>query len=668
MGSDPDAPPGFRRLFEPLTIGGLTLRNRIVNTTHGTGLGEERELAYLAARAHGGAGLLGIHSVAGIYGYAVGPGPQRRTGEWDVDAPSPVTEAGIAHYDDLVIPALRRRAEVIHAGGAAVFAQVYHSGAARHGTTAAPVIAPSSVPDPYEAKVPHALTSPEVEDLVVAFAQGVRRIRDAGLDGAEIHGAHGYLVHQFLSPYFNRRDDRWGGDRERRLQFVRETLSAARGMVGADFPIGIRIGTDAGDVGRGIDLAELVEIARLLAPDVAWISVSGGNYAGFGDGVETAYVGPWLTEPGANVTASAAVRSAVGVPVLVTGRIADAADAERILADGSADLVGMVRALIADPELPVKIRSGRALEVRPCLGLSECHHIGPHRTPLTCAVNAAAAREAELTIDPAEVPRTVAIVGAGPAGLETARVAALRGHTVYLADAARSIGGTPAILALDPARRNLRDHAAWFETQLRELGVSLLLGQRVEADDLLGFDADVIVVATGGVPFVPVVPGIGDPNVTTALDVLGGATVRDRVVVVSGLDDHLAGPTVAAFLADTGVAVELIGEQVDFARGAEDGTRLPLLARLLRAGVTVSPMSALAAVERGGARIRHTVTGAERLVAGATVVLACGLRPDDRLARELAEAGREVHLVGDALAPRRIMHATLDGARVGVRV
>ena len=626
MGSEADPPPGFRHLFEPLAIAGLTLRNRIVNTTHGTGLGEERELAYLAARARGGAGLLGIHSVAGIYGYAVGAAPERPTGEWDVHAPSPVTAAGIAHYDDLVVPALRRRAEVIHAGGAAVFAQVYHSGAARHGVTAAPVVAPSAVPDPYEAKVPHALTGAEIEELVVAFAQGIRRIRAAGLDGAEIHGAHGYLVHEFLSPYFNRRDDRWGGDRAGRLRFVRDVLGAARELVGDEFPIGIRIGTDAGDTGRGIDRPELVEIARLLAPDVAWISVSGGNYAGFGDGVETAYVSPWLTEPGFNVAAAADVRAAVDVPVLVTGRITDASDAERILADGAADLVGMVRALIADPELPVKIRSGRALAVRPCLGLSECHHIGPHRTPLTCAVNAAAAREDELAIEPAALPRTVAIVGAGPAGLETARIAARRGHTVYLADAARSIGGTPAVLALDPARRNLRDHAAWFETQLRELGVTLLLGQRVAADDLVDFDADVVVVATGGVPYVPDVPGIGNPSVVTALDALRGAPVGDRAIVVAGLDDHLAGPTVAAFLADRGVEVELIGEQVDFARGAEDGTRLPLLAHLLRAGVTVSAMSALVAVEGDAARIRHTITGAERVVRGATIVLACGLR------------------------------------------
>ena len=383
-------PAAFRRLFEPLTIGSLTLRNRIVNTMHGSGLGEARDLRYLQERARGGASLLGVHASGGVYGYTIGPGPRTTSVDWDAKGISPLTAEGIAHYDDAVIPALRMRADVIHAEGAKCFAQVYHLGAARHGAHAGPVLAPSSVQDPYEALVPHALTEEEIEELIVCFAHAIRRTREAGLDAAEIHGAHGYLVNEFLSPYFNRRTDAWGGTRDNRARFVVRMIEAARAMVGADFPIGIRIGVDGDGDRRGITIDELAAISGLLAPHVAYISVSGGNYAGFGDGLETAYVSPWYKDPAFNVAAAAAVKRVVDVPVIVTGRILDPSIAEGILADGAADMIGMVRALIADPDLPNKARAGRTTEIRMCIGMSECHHIGPHRVPITCAVNAAA--------------------------------------------------------------------------------------------------------------------------------------------------------------------------------------------------------------------------------------------------------------------------------------
>ncbi|MGA7417284.1 MAG: FAD-dependent oxidoreductase [Acidimicrobiales bacterium] len=656
---------GFRRLFEQLQIGNFTVRNRIVATTHGTGLGEARDLRYLQERARGGAGLLGVHSSGGVYEYTVGPGPRGKVPNWDGKGLSPVTSEGIAHYDEFMIPGLRRRAEVIHDEGAKCFAQVYHPGASRHGINPNAVLAPSSVQDPYEAFMPHPLTEEEIEELVVAFAHAIRRAKEAGLDAAEIHGAHGYLVNEFFSPYFNRRSDRWGGSRESRVRFALSVITEARRMVGPDFPIGIRVGVDGDGERRGLTIEELAEVCRLLSPHVTYISVSGGNYSGFGDGLETAYVSPWYKAPAFNVAAAAAVKQAVDVPVIVTGRIADVSIAESILAEGSADLIGMVRALIADPELPNKARSGRVDEVRMCLGLSECHYIGAHRTPITCAVNAAASREAEMEIVPAMRPKTVVVIGAGPAGLEAARVAAVRGHHVYLADAQRKIGGTPAILASDPNRRNLRDHGAYFETQLARLGVELMLGNQVTADEMVEFAPDAVVVATGGTPLVPELPGIEDPNVVTALQVLRGAPTSERVLLVGGLDNHIGPPTVAEFLADQGRSVELISERFDFANGSEDGTRLPLMQRLLVKGVAVSLLHKLVRVGGGGAVVAPTFAGHERRLEDVTVVLACGLVPDDSLAIELRGRIPEVHLIGDALAPRRIMHATLEGARAG---
>jgi 2,4-dienoyl-CoA reductase-like NADH-dependent reductase (Old Yellow Enzyme family)/thioredoxin reductase len=598
-----------------------------------------------------------------VYGYSIGPGPRGTAPDWDGKWVSPVSAEGIAFYDGVVIPALQRRADVIHAEGAKCFAQVYHPGAGMHATGVGPVLAPSSVPDPYEPFVPHALSGAEIEELVLAFAHGIRRAQEAGHDAAEIHGAHGYLVNQFFSPYFNRRTDTWGGSRENRARFALEIIAAARAMVGPDFPIGIRVGVDGDGTARGLTVDELAEVCRLLSPVVAYISVSGGNYAGFGDGVETAYVSPWYTEPAFNAGAAAAVKAAVDVPVFVTGRITDPSIAEGVLADGAADMVGMVRALIADPELPNKARAGRAHEVRMCLGLSECHYIGPHRTPMTCAVNAAAAREAEMEIVPAAVPRTVVVVGAGPAGMEAARVAALRGHHVFLADAHRRIGGTPAILALDPNRRNLRDHAVYFDAELERLGVTLMLGNEVTAAELVEFAPDVVVVATGGRPLVPDVPGVGAANVVTAFDVLQGAATGPCALVVGGLDNHLGAPTVAEFLADRGTQVEMVSEHLDFAAGAEDGTRYPLAQRLLAKGVAVSLLHRLSGVVEGGAVVTHTLTREDRSIDGCTVVLACGLVPDQHLADEIGAQLPDVRVIGDALAPRRIMHATLEGAR-----
>jgi 2,4-dienoyl-CoA reductase-like NADH-dependent reductase (Old Yellow Enzyme family) len=663
----PSAAAHFRRLFEPLRIGGFEVRNRIVNTPHGTALGEARDLRYLQERARGGVGLMGVHASHGIYSYAVGPAPYSTAPEWDHRFPSPVSAGGIAYYDDAVIPSLRKRAQVIQAEGARCFGQVFHLGAAPHQESIAPALAPSAVADPYEALSPHPLTEEEIGELVLSFAHAIRRVAEAGLDAAEIHGAHGYLVNQFFSPYFNRRTDRWGGSRENRARFAVEIVAAARRLVGPDFPIGIRVGVDGDGAARGLTIEELAEIGALLAPHVAWISVSGGSYSGLGDGVEGAYVSPWYREPGFNVPASALMKRKVDVPVFVTGRIVDPSIAESILAEGAADMVGMVRALIADPELPNKAREGRADEVRMCLGMSECHYIGMHRVPMTCAVNAAAGREAELEVTPAASARTVLVVGAGPAGMEAARIAALRGHHVYLCDRERALGGTPRILARDPNRRNLRDHAVYFERELRRLGVELLLGEEVTAETVVEFAPDAVVVATGGLPLIPDVPGVDQPNVVTGLAVLrGDATVRGRAVVAGGLDNHVGAPTIAEFLADQGVEVEYLSEQMDFAHGAEDGTRIPLMHRMLGKGVRVSMMHGLARVDGGGCEVIDTFTRRTRRVEDATVVLACGLVADDRLARELRGSVGELHVVGDSLAPRRMMHATVEGARVGM--
>ena len=657
----------FPRLFEPIAIGSLSIKNRIVNTTHGSQLSESRDLRYIHERAAGGVGFIGLHGSQGVTDFGVGPATESASPEWDERGISPTTNAGIHHYDALAIPYMRKRAEVVHAQGASCFAQVYHLGTAPHAQNIYPPIAPSSVGDSYDALSPHPLTHEEIESLISTFAHGIRRIQEAGIDAAEIHGAHGYLVNQFLSPYFNRRDDEWGGASENRVRFVTEIIREARFFVGKDFPIGIRIGLD-GDGRRGLDVHELSKIATLISPHVDYISVSGGTYSGFGDGYESAYVSPWYKEQGQNVPVSSVIKRVVDVPVIVTGRITDLSIAERIISEGDADMIGMVRALIADPDLPNKAKSGRSLEIRGCLGMSECHYIGPHRTPINCAVNAAAGREAEMEIITAAVIKTVVIVGAGPAGMEAARVAALRGHKVYLCDKSRVLGGTVRLVSIDPNRSNLRDHSAYYELELKRLGVNLMLGIEITANELVEFNPDAVVIATGGFPLIPEVEGIRNKNVFNYYQVFSDSglhEIGDNVLVVSGLDNHLAGPTISEFLSDSGKTVELITEHVDFATGAEDGTRLALLNRLLNKNIKISTCHKLVKVDEGSALISNSFTGIERALPNISVVLACGLIPNDELARDLKGRVKEIHLIGDALAPRRLMHANLEGARIG---
>lgn len=656
----------FPRLFEPLQIGNFTVRNRIVCTAHHAALPKDREQSYLRVRARGGAGLFGLNGGLGVGNYVLTPGAAGGVGDWDRPPPSGLTDAGVEFYDSAFIPQLREKAELLHAEGARCFGQVNHVGAGQHWPTMAGVMGPSNVPDPYDGLVPHAMSEEEIRDLIFLFAQGIRRIREAGLDAAEIHGAHGYLVMQFFSPHFNRRQDQWGGCRENRVRFALAIIAAARKLVG-DFPIGIRIGCEGAGLGRGLTREELVEVARLLSPHVAYISISNGSYSGFADGFDGAYVSPWYREPAFNAATAAAVRANVDVPVILTGRVADVALAHSLVAEGSADMIGMVRALVADPDLPAKAQAGQADRIRMCLGMSECHHIGKNRVAMTCAVNASAGREEELSLAPAERQKTVVVVGAGPAGLEAARVAALRGHKVYLCDREPAIGGTPRWLAQDPNRRNLRDHAVWFDVELRDLDVELVLGHEVSAADVAEFGADEVIIATGARPLRPDVPGAGLPHVVDAMALLRGeAQAGRRVVVVTGGDASVAAPSLADFLADGEREVILVSEQVDFAPGVEDGTRFALLDRLIAKGVTIRNCTELRAIDPAGIDVAgnfgHRAAG--RIEAD-TVVLACGVVPEDRLYRELKGKVASLHLIGDAMAPRRIMHATVEGARLG---
>ncbi|HLY82902.1 MAG TPA: FAD-dependent oxidoreductase [Acidimicrobiales bacterium] len=655
------------RLFEPIAIGSMMLRNRVMMTVHGPRLSASRYLRYLDERSRDVA-LVGLHAIHGVNNFAFGPGRfvPSYAADFDVVAPHPLSADGRALYEQAV-GMMNAQADVVHRNGAKAVGQILHLGASQHEENFQPVVGASTVQDEYRRHVPHPLTATEIADFVEAWAEAGRRAVRAGLDALEVHAAHGYLINQFLSPRTNTRTDRYGGDLDGRMRLLLEILEALRSAVGNGFPIGVRIpGREFG--AGGLTVEEMCAIAqRAERWGVAYLNVSGGNYTGLNHGIGLAYVAPSYVPQGPNVEYAAAIRRATnGVPVIVAGRIVDLDYAESIIADGSVDMVGLTRALIADPRIVEKVRVGRADTVRKCVGGNECHY---GRTVL-CAVNPAAGREEELAIEPAAIVKNVLVVGGGPAGMECARVAASRGHRVRLIDDADVLGGTLRLVAGDPNRAVFGEYLDGQARRLADLDVDVALGRRMSAGDIESARADVVVLATGATDWVPPVPGAALDHVFTGTQVLGNtARLGRHVLVVGGLDDHLPPLTVADFVADGTRTVTLISEPVAAGQGVEAATLFALLARLLEKGCTLVPMSALHEVRADSVVMRNTLSNQLSVLDGVdTVVLVCGRRPRHELADLLQGKVPAMHLIGDCLSPRRLVHATLDGARQAVTI
>jgi 2,4-dienoyl-CoA reductase-like NADH-dependent reductase (Old Yellow Enzyme family) len=658
----------FPHLRQPIELGGLRVRNRLMMPTHGPRLPQGRYLRYLEERARGGVGLIGFNlGPLGIMQFPLGPGQFHVAHGSDIDAvpPHPLTAEGRAFYDSQV-PAYRAWGEIVRKHGARAIGQLYHSGAAQHTDTFQPAVAPSPVADEYERVVPHTLTGDEIADLIETFACGARRARDAGFDVVELHAAHGYLGYQFLSPLTNRRTDAYGGSLENRLRFLLDTLRATRDAIGGALPIGVRInGPDP--VPGGLTLEDLVEACRRIAAEgVAYISISGGTYSGLRRGAHLPYVAPALIPPGPNVAAAAAVRAAVSVPVAVTGRIADLELAEKIVADGKADVIGMLRALIADPQAPAKAFSGQAARIIPCIACNECHY----GRAVACSVNPAAGREAGMEIAPAAASQKILIVGAGPAGLECATAAARRGHRVILVDRKTEIGGTLASLARVSEHAEFGRYLRHAAETIRALPIELRLG--IQADNRLVDDIapDSLVLATGARYRTSAIISDKLRSLLTGEEALTDIDRLGRhVVVAGGLDDHLPPLVIADWIARSGRAVTLLTENIAPAPALEPANLYLFMKRLMERNVAIKPMTAAVALEAGTLTIRNSITNSIDRIAGVDSVVAVdGRLADDSLAQSLPARVPKIHVIGDALSPRRMLHATLDGARLGLAI
>lgn len=653
-GPGPVGPPSGARaaarspadvLLEPIDLGPLRVRNRLAMSAHTGALPHDRYVAYLAERSAGGVGLIVVGGAnAGLAEWGPLRGLWRPGGAapaFDFVGPDPATADGIAYYDDHVVPMLRERAAAVHDGGALAVGQVFHLGAYREVDSLQVGVGPSAGPDPDGFGTTYELTPRDIGDLVTAYAAAARRTRTAGLDGAEIHAAHGFLVHAFLSPDTNRRDDEWGGPLENRARFLMRVLAASREAVGPDFALGLRVGAN------GLSTADLIGICRMAAPYLAYVSVSGGSVSGTRDGL--AYASTRFEEPGHNLAVAAAVRAAVDVPVLAAGRILTPERAAAAVESGACDMVAMARPFIADPQWTRKLAAGRAADIRPCVSANECHMYHGARSHMTCAVNPRAGREAE-TAPPGARSRVV-VVGAGPAGMEAAVAAARQGHRVTLVERADAVGGRLALLARDPSQDRLVDYLDYARRRLDRVGVEVRPGTDPTVDDLLADGPAAVIVATGS----------SSPPGLTYAGVLAGEAVGRRVLVVGGLEDHLETLSAAALLSARGHEVEATTQWDRHGAHADPMTRIALVRLLRGRGVVL----------RTG--VRYAPGGLTDVLTGATepapyfdsVVLCGGRTARTDLLRALRARHPRVLAVGDCLAPRRVVHAVLDGYRTG---
>jgi len=633
----------FQKLFTPIRIGRVELKSRIVMTPlqvnfSTDGMSNEKYENFFGRRARSGAGLIMVEPVM-------------------IDTTTAVRCLSL--YEDRFIPRLANLVKAIHSNGALAGIQINHLG--RQGDLIRskkdpPLVAPSPLPWSPSAEVPKELSRDEIEELIEKFAEAARRVKEAGFDLVEVHGAHGYLVSQFLSPLSNIRKDEYGGDVRGRAKFAVEIIKRVREKVGDDFPLSFRV-NGADHVPGGLVLQDAKAIAPLLVEaGLDLISISAGV-----NGSYPTIVPGYETPPACYVPLGEGVKSVVHVPVLAGGCIGDLRLAEEVLEAGQVDLVGMTRALIADPDMIQKTLRGDLKEIRKCIGCNTCIETSMFGS-LTCLVNSEAGREGEFKLTPAVGPKTVMVIGGGLAGLETARVAASRGHHVSLYEEGDALGGQWRLAATPPHKQKFYALIDYLSKQIRELGVVVKLGKTATAAHVEHQRPDVVVVATGATPLVPSFPGVDPEKVVMAHDVLGGsARTGERVLIVGGGG---VGLETADFLQDRGKQVTVVEMLKRVGKDMGATVRWSLLNRLKECGIRIFTSTKVDEIHRQGVVV--TKDGSKETWKGFdTIVIAIGMRSRNEIVDEIKGKVKEVYVIGDAVKPRRGVDAMREGAEVG---
>ncbi len=635
----------FEKLFSPLQLGSLTLRNRVMLPPHGMPIGNlwgsEEEartnVAYWASRARDGAAWIN-----GFNGFVEPP---------LVPGFLP-TGVGARAHGVFRSPLFRERAgmyaDAVHEAGAVATAQLIMQ--------AGKPFAPSTVlPNYTDNTVPHVLTADEVRWLIDEYAFSAAEGQAAGLDGIELHANHEDVLQLFLSPATNHRDDEYGGDAERRLRFVSDILAGIRERTGDGFTIGVRFNMDELFEG-GYDLEAGLSIARALVAtgNVDYLHCVMGNNWG-----APSYIQPHQYGQAHWAELAGRYRTALDVPVVYAGRIDSPEAAEAVLAAGHADVVGIARANFAEPNIISKARSGRLQDIRPCIGCNDCLHTRVvEGLPFGCTVNPETGRELKPA-QPARQAKKVLVVGGGPAGLELAASCAERGHTVELWEARDELGGQMRLAGGIPEHESFLRFIEFQARRLESLGVAVHTGTTADEAGVLAAGADVVALATGAVGSVPDVPGTHLPFVYDSHAALRDTSALGQDVVVIALEDHMQPLVVARHLRDAGKTVRIVYQTHAVAPLVGKYSIGATLSRLNADGVAIQVMERVAGLEQGRLTLKHVYSGlASELTGFDSVVFSTGGRANDDLYRALQGKHAALHVLGDAYAPRRVWFAT----------
>jgi 2,4-dienoyl-CoA reductase-like NADH-dependent reductase (Old Yellow Enzyme family)/thioredoxin reductase len=676
------APPSNDPLLQPFQLKHLTLRNRIMSTSHACGLGDadgmpgEAYQRYHEEKAKGGLAL----TMFGGSSY-IGPDSTWSSGQLNVGT-------------DKIIPFLQSFADRVHRQGAAIMIQITHLGRRGEANTHnwLPTIAPSPIREVLHRTIPREMDRNDIDRVVKAFGDAAYRCREGGLDGLETM-MQGHLIGQFMSPATNRRTDDFGGSVENRCRFALMVHEEIRRRVGDDFIVGMRYGIDEAMQG-GMDFAECLEAAHILERS-GLLDFFNANYGRIDKMMEMAEqcmpgmsmpIAPWLEKAGA-------FKNEIALPVFHAARITDLSTARHAIRDGLLDMVAMTRAHIADPQIVYKLARGEEERIRPCVGATHC--MGANRP--TCLHNAASGRERfwpQVIRETAGPVRKVVIVGGGPAGLEAARVSAERGHDVVLFEAADRLGGQMRMAPAASWRKDVAGIIDWRASELETLGVALRLSHYAEAADILAESPDVVIVATGGIADLDGLEGA--EFCTSPWDILtGSASAGETAVIYDGTGRHTA-PTVAEFLTRQGKTVDLVmlddvpGKELDYSEQAS------WKKRIAQEHIPTHAEYGLRAIRRDGngliAFFTHELTGEEMEIGCDTVIVENGTVPADDIYSELRDAsandgyldldafvagepqpsldqdGISLFRIGDAAASRNVAAAVFDALRLCSRL
>lgn len=633
----------FPNLFRPIQVGPREVKNRMIMTAMSGHMAEadgavtDRELAFYERRAQGGVGYIVVGAAfvhpSGTFGNQLG-----------------------IHSDDM-IPGLARMAAAIRRHGAVASIQLHHAGRQTNSTvTGHELIAPSPVACPIKQETPREMTPEDIARAVEWYAAGARRAMKAGFDGIEVHGAHGYLPAQFLSPRANRRSDEYGGSLENRARFLVQVVRRVREVVGPEIPFTVKISGDE-FAERGLTTAETPEIAAMLeAAGVDLVAVSAGVAPYY-------YTVPNMSLPrGCFTELARQVKDRCGIPISTVGRINTPALAEEILVRGDADMISLGRPLISDPDFPAKAKAGRADDICICIGCNKgCHDPSRDSRATACLLNAEAGFELELSLEEPLETKRVLVVGGGPGGLEAARVAALRGHDVIVCEREPYWGGRLYLGTLAPDKEEYQVGIDYLLDQCRKSGVDLRAETNVDAALVAEIAPDFVVFAAGAEPVVPPIPGLeGGAVVLADTYFQGRAEIGQRCVVLGG---GAVGAELAHMLAEEGREVTVIEMLESWGHGMPPDAKWHIERHFETLPVKLLLATRVTAVESGTVRAVHE--GEPVLVEGVdTVLVAAGARPNNRLLEAIRAVGPEVAVIGDAIRPRSALEAIAEGSRV----